>query len=203
MARSAPLTQAVPAWDLFLRIFHWTLASLMVASVTTGLLGGNLMKWHMWSGYGILGLLAFRLAWGFVGGPTARFAAFLRGPGAVWAHLQDLLRRRPSFHLGHNPLGGWMVVLMLLAVLFQAATGLFSNDDIATEGPLYQYISKELSDRLTGLHKLNVKLLYGLVGLHVAAIAFYFFARGENLVGPMIHGRKSLPPEPEPEKDPQ
>ena len=96
-----------------------------------------------------------------------------------------------------------MVVLMLAAVLFQALTGLFANDDIATEGPLYAYISKELSDRLTGLHKLNVKLLYGLVGLHVAAIAFYYFVRGENLVGPMIHGRKSLSPTPEPEKDPQ
>ena len=200
MARSAPLTQAVPAWDLFLRLFHWSLAALMVASVTTGLLGGNLMKWHMWSGYGILGLLAFRLVWGFLGGPTARFSAFLRGPGAVWVHVQDLLARRPSFHLGHNPLGGWMVLLMLLAVLFQAVTGLFANDDIATEGPLYAYISKELSDRLTGLHKLNVKLLYGLVGLHVAAIAFYFIARGENLVGPMIHGRKTLPPPNE--KDP-
>jgi len=94
-----------------------------------------------------------------------------------------------------------MVVLMLVAVLFQASTGLFANDDIAAEGPLYAYISKELGDRLTGLHKLNVKLLYGLVGLHVAAIAFYFFARGENLVGPMIHGRKTLPPTPE--KDPQ
>lgn len=194
MARSAPLTQAVPAWDLFLRLFHWTLAALMVASVTTGLLGGNLMKWHMWSGYAILGLLAFRLVWGFVGGPTARFAAFLRGPGAVWAHVQDLLARRPAFHLGHNPLGGWMVVLMLLAVLFQAATGLFANDDIATEGPLYPYVSKALSDRLTSLHHLNVKLLYGLVGLHVAAIAFYYFARGENLVAPMIHGSKELPP---------
>ena len=64
MPRPAPLTQAVPAWDLFLRLFHWTLATLMVASVTTGLLGGNLMKWHMWSGYAILGLLALRLAWG-------------------------------------------------------------------------------------------------------------------------------------------
>src|SRR6476619_2474674 len=98
MPRSAPLTQAVPAWDLFLRLFHWTLATLMVASVTTGLLGGNLMKWHMGSGYAILGLLAFRLAWGFVGGPTARFAAFVRGPRAVWDYVRDLLGRRPSFH---------------------------------------------------------------------------------------------------------
>jgi cytochrome b len=187
---------SLPAWDLPVRLFHWALVLLLVCSVTTGLLGGNLMKWHMRSGYAVLALLLFRLSWGFLGSPTARFARFLRGPSAMLEHARDLAARRPSFHLGHNPLGGWMVVLMILAILFQATTGLFANDDIATEGPLYNLVSKELSDRLTSLHKLNVKLLYGLAGLHVAAILFYWAARRENLVVPMLTGRKPRPVQP-------
>jgi cytochrome b len=184
---------SLPAWDLPVRLFHWSLVLLLVVSVVTGLLGGNLMKWHMRSGYAILALLLFRLAWGVFGSPTARFSSFLRGPSPVIEHVRDLMARRPSFHLGHNPLGGWMVVVMILALLFQVAAGLFANDDIATEGPLYNLVSKELSDRLTSLHKLNVKVLYGLAGLHVAAILFYWAARRENLVLPMFTGRKPRP----------
>jgi cytochrome b len=193
MPTEAPPPESLPAWDLPIRLFHWALVLLVVCSVTTGLLGGNLMKWHMRSGYAILTMLLFRLAWGVLGSPTARFASFLRGPASVMEHVRDLLARRPSFHLGHNPLGGWMVVVMIAALLFQAAIGLFANDDISTEGPLYYLVSKELSDRLTSLHKLNVKALYVLVGLHVAAIAFYWAARRENLVVPMLTGRKSPP----------
>jgi cytochrome b len=181
---------SLPAWDLPVRLFHWTLVLLLVVSVASGHLGGNLMKWHMRSGYAILALLLFRLAWGFFGSPTARFASFLRGPEGVIGHVRDLLARRHAFHLGHNPLGGWMVVVMILALLFQVAAGLFANDDIATEGPLYNLVSKELSDRLTSLHKLNANVLYGLAGLHVAAIVFYWVARRENLVLPMLTGRK-------------
>lgn len=183
----------LPAWDLPLRLFHWMLVVLLVFSVATALIGGNLMIWHLRSGYAILGLLAFRLVWGFAGSPTARFSSFVRGPRAVAAYVRAIVARRPAFHLGHNPLGGWMVLLMLSAVLFQAATGLFANDDIATEGPLYGYVSKALSDRLTRLHKLNANLLYGLAALHVAAILFYGIVRRENLVLPMITGRKPKP----------
>jgi len=194
-------TEATPphtlrAWDLPVRLFHWALVILLVCSVTTGLLGGNLMKWHMRSGYAILTLVLFRLMWGAFGSPTARFASFVRGPSAAIEHLRDLAARRPSFHLGHNPLGGWMVLVMLGVILFQAGTGLFANDDIATEGPLYYLVSKDLSDRLTTLHKLDVKILYALAGLHVAAIAFYWAGRGENLVKPMFTGLKSPPGQP-------
>lgn len=189
------LSQSVRVWDLPVRAFHWLLVALMTTSVATGLAGGNAMLWHMRSGYAILALVVFRILWGVVGSTTARFTDFLHGPRRVIAFAKDLLLRRPTHYLGHNPLGGWMVLALLLSVLFQASSGLFANDDISTEGPLYRYVSKDLSDRLTGLHKLNIKLLYGLVGLHVAAVLYHWLGLGEKLVHAMFTGFKASPPD--------
>jgi cytochrome b len=183
-------TRSLAAWDAPVRIFHWTLALLMVFSVATGLTGGNAMVWHMRSGYAILTLVVFRVLWGFVGSTTARFSDFLYGPGRALAFVRDVLGRRPAHYLGHNPVGGWMVLLLLILILAQAGTGLFANDDISTEGPLYRYVSKDFSDQLTGLHKLNVKILYGLVALHIAAVLYHLLWRGENLVRAMFTGFK-------------
>ena len=188
-------TVSTPAWDLPVRLFHWALVLLVAGSVVTGLLGGNLMVWHMRFGYAILALVLFRVLWGLAGSSTARFSDFLYGPRRVAGFAGALLKRREAHYLGHNPLGGWMVVVLLAALLFQASSGLFANDDIAIEGPLYPFIGKDLSDRLTGLHKLNIKLIYGLVALHVAAVLFHWLARGENLVRAMFSGDKQLPPE--------
>ena len=104
--------------------------------------------------------------------------------------MKALKQDKAEHHLGHNPAGAWSVILMLLALLAQAATGLFANDDISTEGPLAKLVSKALSDRITGMHHLNVKLLLALIGLHLSAIAFYFFYKRENLVKPMLTGFK-------------
>lgn len=181
------------AWDLPVRLFHWALVLLVIGAVATALTGGNAMVWHMRFGYAILALVLFRVLWGIAGSSTARFTDFLYGPKRVAGFAAALLRKRDAHYLGHNPLGGWMVLVLLAALLFQAGSGLFANDDIAVEGPLYPYIGKDLSDRLTGLHKLNVKLIYGLVALHVAAVLFHWIARGENLVRPMFSGDKRVP----------
>lgn len=180
----------VLVWDLPLRLFHWLLVLLVVTSVVSAKIGGNAMQLHMWSGYAVLALGLFRVLWGFLGSTHARFASFVRGPAAIWAYLRGLARREPEKHLGHNPAGAWSIILMLVVILAQAGTGLFANDDIATEGPLAKLVSKALSDRLTGLHHLNVKLLYALVALHLSAILFYLLGKGENLVRPMISGYK-------------
>lgn len=185
--------QSVRVWDLPVRVFHWLLVALVTTSVTTGLIGGNLMVWHMRSGYAILTLVVFRIIWGLIGSTTARFSDFLYAPRHVLEFAGNLLSRRPAHYLGHNPLGGWMVLVLLLAILFQATTGLFANDDTGTEGPLYRYISNNLSDKLTGLHKLNIKLIYGLVALHVAAVIYHWRARGEDLVRAMFSGFKAWP----------
>ena len=177
-------------WDLPLRLFHWLLVLLVVVSWVSVTIGGNAMQVHLLSGYAVLTLLLFRIAWGFLGGQHARFATFLHGPAAVIAYLRALRRSTASAHLGHNPAGGWSAIAMLAVLLMQAATGLFANDDIATEGPLAKLVSKAMSDRITGIHHLNIKLLYVLIGLHLSAIAFYFFHKRENLVKSMFTGFK-------------
>jgi cytochrome b len=177
-------------WDLPLRLFHWLLALLVVVSVTSATIGGNAMQFHMLSGYTILALVLFRILWGFLGSTHARFASFVRGPVAVFSYLRALTRHDAERHLGHNPAGAWSVIFMLLVLLAQAATGLFANDDISTEGPLAKLVSKALSDRITGVHHLNSKILYALIGLHLSAVAFYLIHKRENLVTPMLTGFK-------------
>lgn len=182
----------VRVWDLPVRLFHWGIVALLGYSWWSGEEGGMTLEYHMWSGYAVLTLVLFRVLWGFAGSGTARFASFVRGPAAVLASLRELGSARPLHLAGHNPLGGWMVLALLLCLLVQTSSGLFANDDLFNEGPLYEHVSKALSDTLTAVHHLNFGLLLGLVALHVAAVAWHRLRKGERLVGAMIHGRKRL-----------
>jgi cytochrome b len=191
-ARSAAAVpgRAVLVWDLPTRVFHLLLIILVTVSFVTGYTGGLWMYYHVWSGCCILGLLVFRLVWGFVGGRYARFSAFVRGPRTALRYARAMLRRDPPQHLGHNPMGGWSVLAMLITLLVQAATGLFANDDIFTTGPLYPWVSKATSDWLTHIHRLNQEVVLLLVGVHVTAVFFYLIVKRENLIKPMLTGRK-------------
>ena len=177
--------RGVRVWDLPTRLFHWLLVVAVIAMIVTGKIGGNLMDWHGRIGVLLAGLLAFRLAWGALGSTYARFASFFPTPGRVLAYLRGEWRG-----LGHNPLGALSVFGLLGLLLLQLGTGLAGNDDIAFRGPLYELADKGLSDRLTGLHKILANALVALVALHVAAIVFYARVRKDNLVRPMITGRK-------------
>ncbi|MGD9183084.1 MAG: cytochrome b/b6 domain-containing protein [Desulfobacterales bacterium] len=181
---------SVLVWDLPTRLFHWLLVVLVVISFVTGKIGGNAMQFHEWSGFTILALLLFRLAWGFIGSRESRFVTFVRSPSAVVRYAATLVRSDSTHLLGHNPLGGWSIIGMLVALFVQAATGLFANDDIITEGPLFDWVSKATSDWLTRVHKLNQEVIIALVAIHVLAVLFYFFFKRENLVKPMITGVK-------------
>ncbi len=177
----------VRVWDLPLRLFHWLLALAVTGALVSGQIGGNLMIWHGRLGVLVAGLLGFRLAWGLVGSTHARFASFVRGPAAIRAYLQG------TWHgLGHNPLGALSVLGMLAALGLQTASGLFGNDDIAFQGPLYPLVSKDTSDWVTGLHRKGFWLILLLITTHLAAIVFYLKMRGDNLIHPMITGRKSV-----------
>ena len=182
--------RSILVWDLPQRLFHWALAVLVVFSWLSAEAGGTWFKYHFWSGYAIGTLVGFRLLWGLVGSRHARFSDFVRGPSAVLDTLRALLGRSSLPYLGHNPVGGWMVLALLGVLGFQFATGLFANDDIMNEGPLYKHVSKSVSDFFTELHELNFGVLATLVGLHVAAIAWHRWRKGENLVRAMVHGRK-------------
>jgi cytochrome b len=187
---TAPHSERV--WDLPVRLFHWVLVGLIATSWVTAQIGGNAMQIHQWSGMSILTLVLFRVAWGFVGSTRARFSDFVRGPRAAFAYVRGLLRGAAAFYPGHNPLGGWMVLVLLASLLLQAGTGLFANDDIMIEGPLARHISKETSDWLTGIHHLNFAVLLGLIAVHVAAALFYLLVKRDNLVLPLITGRKPM-----------
>lgn len=179
--------QAMRIWDGPTRLFHWALAVLVLAAFVTGLQGGNWMPWHERAGLAILGLLSFRLVWGFVGSTYARFAEFVPTPQRVLAYARGAWQG-----LGHNPMGALSVFALLGVLLFQALTGLFANDDIAFQGPLSALVSKGVGDSLSGLHRQAIWLIGALVGLHIAAALYYLLARGKNLILPMITGVKSV-----------
>lgn len=179
----------IKLWDLPTRLFHWLLVVLIAAAVISAKIGGGAMDWHGRIGLTILGLIAFRLTWGFIGSSHARFASFLPTPNSLVAYLRGRWNG-----VGHNPLGAFSVLGLLALIMLQVGTGLFGNDDIAFQGPLYELIGKDLSDRLTGIHKFSIKLLIALIALHLAAIAFYTFIKKEQLVKPMITGWKDVQP---------
>lgn len=183
----------VRVWDIPVRLVHWSLVLLVIVMFVTGKLGGNWLEWHKRAGFSILGLVTFRILWGFVGSHHARFVNFLRGPKAVAAYMKSATRRNSPHHTGHNPLGALSVVTMLGVLWLQAVMGLFANDDLMLEGPFAHLVGKAVSDQLTTLHKLNSTLILILIGVHLAAIAFAFFYRKENLVKAMITGDKMSP----------
>jgi len=180
----------IRVWDIPTRLFHWLLVAWIAFSFITGKIGATAMKYHVLSGFVILVLIVFRLAWGFVGGEQSRFTSFVRGPTAVIRYASSLFRKDSIRHIGHNPLGGWSIIAMLISLLIQAGTGLFANDDILTEGPLFGWVSKQTSDWLTGIHQLNQKVLLVLIAIHICAVLFYLIAKRENLITPMITGTK-------------
>lgn len=179
----------VTVWDLPTRLFHWTLVLLILAQFLSGEFGLIPMAWHYWLGYATLALVVFRVLWGFVGSHTSRFASFLRGPGAVLRYARETAAGRHVHVVGHNPLGGWSVLLMILCILVQSITGLFSSDDLTESGPLVDRVSEATVEWMTRVHHLNRWLLVVLIVLHVGAVLVHGFVRRDNLVGAMIHGK--------------
>jgi cytochrome b len=179
---------AVRVWDLPTRLFHWSLAVLVVFSIITAKIGGLWLDWHMRSGYAILALIVFRLLWGVAGSRHARLVHFVRGPRVVLAYLRGL---HPHDGAGHNPLGALSVVAMLAVLLVQACCGLFSNDGSFTQAPLARLVSNATSDRLSTLHRWGELVVYALLAIHLVAVAFYAIVRRDNLIVPMITGDRT------------
>ena len=193
MTKPATNLISAPVWDIFVRWFHWSLVTLFAISVASGKVGGEWIVWHMRSGYAILALVVFRLIWGFVGGEYARYTSFLTGPVRGFKFVKGLLGKGHEHVIGHNPVGGWMVVVLLSLLAAQAGLGLFSNDEIATTGPLARYVSDETSITLMSRHRTVGDLLLILVGVHVAAVLFHVFVKKEGIIRAMFTGRKGLP----------
>lgn len=181
----------VRLWDPLLRVYHWLLAFFVIAAWLLGKFGPNVMTLHFWCGYAVGGLLVFRLVWGFVGPPPARFFHFITGPGKVVTYLRGIFRREPSYWPGHNPLGALSVVAMLLVLAVQVGSGLISDpDDFINVGPLADEVSRATSTAAVGWHHLASTVMLILVILHVCTILYYRLWKREDLVRPMLTGWK-------------
>lgn len=192
----------VRVWDLPLRLFHWAWAGVVVAAVVTGQVGGNALEWHVKLGQAALGLLVFRVLWGVLGGRWARFQSFLYGPGALVRHLTGRPRAGERFDVGHSPLGSLSVWALLGVGAVQIASGLMSDDEIATSGPLAARFDESLVSLATHIHtEWGVPIVIGLVLLHVLALWVYRLKGRPSLVRPMITGDKWLPAGAVPSKD--
>ncbi|MCW8329965.1 cytochrome b/b6 domain-containing protein [Photobacterium sp. SDRW27] len=180
-----------PIWDGFVRGYHWLQAGSIVGLWYTGTEG--LMDWHFAIAYLMLALLLSRLIWGVIGSETARFRHFIHSPSAVLDYLRSLHGKNtpPAQHLGHNPAGGYMVLMFFVLLSVQLTTGLFANDDIISEGPLAMYVSSNTSSYMTYIHAINFNLLLAAIGVHLAAILLYLIKK-ENLIKPMLSGRKVI-----------
>jgi cytochrome b len=181
----------VPVWDAPIRLVHWLMVVLIAFSWWTAE-NGNL-EWHRYSGYAVLGLLVFRLYWGFFGSETARFSTFVKGPRTVWSYV-----RGPSgadaVTPGHNPLGAISVIVLLLLLIAQVTLGLFAVDvDGIESGPLSHLVSFDTGRACAEVHETLFNFLLAFIGLHIAAVLYYQLFRRQNLIAAMIHGKRDVP----------
>jgi cytochrome b len=182
----------VLVWDAATRLFHWLTVALVIACYVSWRM--NWMDWHSWTGDALLALVLFRLLWAFFGSETARFSAFLASPRAAALYLAQVLRREPDRQIGHNPVGGWMVLLLLALLLAEALTGIYVANDVADEGPLTELVPSVVANLITDLHAYFWDALLAAAVLHVIAILLYVAVIRHDLVTPMITGWKTLPP---------
>lgn len=187
---SAPVK--VLAWDGPTRLFKWALVGLVVSAVISDKAGGGSPTWHVWNGYAVLVLVVFRLLWGVVGGSTARFAGFLASPIATIRYGLGLLRGREAHYLGHNPLGGWMVVALIALPGVMGVSGLFNADvdRMIVEGPLAAKLSDAAVTLAHRIHHNAFQILLICIVLHVAAVVFHAVVKKERLVPAMVTGKK-------------
>jgi cytochrome b len=173
--RSAAV-HALQVWDRVVRIGHWLLVASVLAAWLTRHGGGAL---HEYLGYVALGIVAIRLAWGWWSAGHARFGNFLRGPRETWSYARHMLARREPRHLGHNPLGAWMIVALLLSVCVVGASGwLYTTDE-------YWGVAW-----VEAVHSISTNVLLVLAAVHVMGVLYASLRHRENLIAAMLHGRK-------------
>lgn len=184
-------TKKITVWDLPTRLFHWLLVVAFAVSAYSAFQDkfGDYAAIHLWSGFTVLTLIVWRILWGCFGSETSLFRHFIKPPKVAAAYAKSLGQKETPQTVGHNPLGGYSVVLMLFLLLAQAALGLFASDGMFFDGPLSSYASGYTSD-ITELHETLGYILFGVIGLHLLIIVFYRARKKLNLVKPMITGKK-------------
>ncbi|WP_315831877.1 cytochrome b/b6 domain-containing protein [Bradyrhizobium prioriisuperbiae] len=187
-------SRGIMAWDLPTRMVKWLLAATVVIAWATNRYAVQHPDWHKWNGYAVLVLVVFRLLWGLYGSSTARFSSFVRSPLALAAYVRAQMQGGTRLFLGHNPLGGWMVIALLVAMAAQSVLGLFSagDDYLSLQGPLARLASVKTVDWATYLHRLGFDVILALATIHVAANVSYDLFRRTGLIRGMITGRKPM-----------
>ena len=205
---SASLPNEIRVWDPIVRIFHW---SLVAAFTIAWLTGEEESRLHELAGYAVIGLVLIRVVWGFVGTKYARFRDFVYRPSTVLAYVRDTLTGKSKRYLGHNPLGGMMVIALLLSLLAASVTGLavqgaeegtgpFAALTASTSVTLPAVISRSVADdddeganeAWKELHEFFANLSLLLVVLHITGVIVGSLVHRENLVRAMFTGRKPV-----------
>jgi len=185
------MTKKYLVWDIPVRLFHWLLVATIIGAWYTSDQDNDLIDYHLLCGYVALGLILFRILWGFLGTTHAKFSQFITTPRETLTYFNNFTKPQSPSYPGHNPLGGLMVVFMLVMILLQAISGLFMNDDIFTNGPYYGTINENIEALLIFFHRNSFNFLLGAIALHVLAISYYKMVKKKSLVLPMITGKKS------------
>jgi len=182
--------QDIKVWDIFVRFFHWALVLAFTVSFVSE---DDFMRVHAYAGYFIGVLLLMRVFWGLIGSRYARFSDFVKPPEVVGEHLKDVIHFRSKRYIGHNPLGGWMIVALMITLSLTAMTGLVAYAGEEQSGPLAflayglpEFVFEGFEELHEGLANFTLFLVY----IHVAGVAFESLVHGENLVRSMITGRK-------------
>lgn len=177
-------------WDFPTRLFHWTLVILFVVSWSSAEF--DFFTIHYYSGYGMVALILFRLAWGFAGSDTASLLRCFSSPLTVISYIGEMFKRKPGNDVGHNPIGGYAVLALVGLIAAQVTTGLFAQDiDFVNAGPLSDLISFDAGTAMSDLHYLIFDILLILVAIHLSAVAFHELYKGERLIKAMFTGWRS------------
>ena len=188
----------VKAWDLPTRLFKWSLVVLVFSAWLTNQQGDAGITWHIRTGYAILILLVFRLLWGVFGSSTARFANWVTWPWTALRYAFDLVRGRGRPYLSHNPLGGWMIILLIVVVGSQGIAGLFTADHNGIYGGPFANLDfgdpTPVQRAFSRYHHQAFYWLLAFIAVHVGVNLFYQFVKKDPVIGAMITGRKPVEP---------
>lgn len=183
----------VLVWDWPVRAMHWLMVILFSGLIITGNIDADVMQWHFYMGYGLSAVVIARILYGIMGSRFARFSQFIYHPIETIRYVSTLLTGKGKHYLGHNPVGGLMVIVLLLALTTQWLTGLFSSDEVFWFGPFYNWGSDAVLETAASLHHQLPDILLILVGLHILAVLYHEVRFKERLVSAMIHGKKPVP----------
>ncbi len=180
-------------WDLPLRLFHWALVGVVSLAAITGYFFEDWwLDIHVYAGYSLTCLLAFRLVWGFIGSPFSRFSRFPLARKQVGDHLKSLLKFKSEPHSGHNPVGAWMIVILLSTLFLLVLSGLITWGGQENNGPLADWFGYQVGHFTGEIHETLAGILMACVGIHIGGVLFETIILRYPLIKAMITGRKDI-----------